>query len=224
MRRAQLEHHLVLRPEVDLLHVLARREVPDVQPVAVLVAEQQLADEAVLDHVRRPPLGRDHRAEVEVPPEVVGELLRPAVGLPLALDREVLVVEQEDAAGPVAVGVAERGDVDAVGAAVDGVRAAVAGLARDLLGLDDLDELGLPRVILDVDDVDAGGAQAGDEQDPAGRADRLGAQRHAFRGGSTPALIRRRALSAWSRTWSAPRRRETSGSPPGSGSPSCPGP
>jgi MMPL family len=39
-----------------------------------------------------------------------------------------------------------------------------------------------------------------------------------------PALIRRRALSAWSRTWSAPRRRETSGSPPGSGAPSCPGP
>ena len=31
-------------------------------------------------------------------------------------------------------------------------------------------------------------------------------------------------LSAWSRTWSGPRRRETSGSPPGSGSPSCPGP
>jgi hypothetical protein len=31
-------------------------------------------------------------------------------------------------------------------------------------------------------------------------------------------------LSAWSRTWSEPRRRETSGSPPGSGSPSCPGP
>ena len=43
-------------------------------------------------------------------------------------------------------------------------------------------------------------------------------------GGPKPALIRRRALSAWSRTWSAPRRRETSGSPPGSGSPSCPGP
>jgi hypothetical protein len=40
----------------------------------------------------------------------------------------------------------------------------------------------------------------------------------------TAAPIRRRALSAWSRTWSGPRRRETSGSPPGSGSPSCPGP
>jgi hypothetical protein len=44
-------------------------------------------------------------------------------------------------------------------------------------------------------------------------------------GGRTEASpVRRRALSAWSRTWSAPRRRETSGSPPGSGSPSCPGP
>ncbi|MET7736776.1 DoxX family protein [Streptomyces sp. NPDC005402] len=38
-----------------------------------------------------------------------------------------------------------------------------------------------------------------------------------------PAPIRRRALSAWSRTWSGPRRRETSRSPPGSDSPSCPG-
>ena len=39
-----------------------------------------------------------------------------------------------------------------------------------------------------------------------------------------PAPIRRRALIAWSRTWSGARRRETPGSPPGSGSPSCPGP
>src|SRR2546421_1484836 len=35
---------------------------------------------------------------------------------------------------------------------------------------------------------------------------------------------RGRVFSAWSRTWSGARRRETSGSPPGSGSPSCPGP
>ncbi|MGW0808124.1 DinB family protein [Nonomuraea sp. NPDC002799] len=31
-------------------------------------------------------------------------------------------------------------------------------------------------------------------------------------------------VSAWSRTWSGVRRRGTSGSPSGSGSPSCPGP
>ena len=42
-----------------------------------------------------------------------------------------------------------------------------------------------------------------------------------------PLRQRRRAqrvFSAWFRTWSGARRRETSGSPPGSGSPSCPGP
>src|SRR5262249_29887208 len=39
-----------------------------------------------------------------------------------------------------------------------------------------------------------------------------------------PAPIRGRVFSAWSRTWSGARRQETSGSPPGSGSPSCPGP
>jgi hypothetical protein len=154
----------VLRAEVDLLHVLARVDVEHVQLVAVLVAEQQLADQPVLDHVGRPPLGRDQRPEVEVPPEVVGELLAPAVGLPLALDAEVVVVEQEDAAGSVALRVAERGDVDAVRPAVDRVRAAVAGLARDLLGLDHLDELGRARVVLDVEDVDARRAQAGHQQ------------------------------------------------------------
>jgi hypothetical protein len=141
-----------------------RGEVEDVEPVPVLVAEQQLADEPVLDHLRCPPLRRDDRAEVQMPPEVVGELLRTAVGLPLALDGEVVVVEQEDAAGPVALGVAERGDVDAVGAAVHGVRAAVARLAGDLLRLDDLDELGRARVLLDVDHVDPRAAQPGDEQ------------------------------------------------------------
>jgi hypothetical protein len=154
----------MLRPEVDLLHVLARLEIPRVEPVAVLVAQQQLADDAVLDHVRRAPLARDHRVEVEMPPEVVRELLRPAVDLPLALDREVLVVEQEDAAGPVAGGIAERRDVDAVRPAVDGVRAAVPGLARDLLGLDHLHELRGARVVLDVEHVDPRRAQAGDEQ------------------------------------------------------------
>ena len=164
VRGPQLEHHLVLGAEVDLLDVLALLEVPDVELVAVLVAQQQLGIEAVLDHVRRAPLGGDDRALVEVPPEVVGQLLRPAVLLPGALDREVLVVEQEDPAGAVAVGVAERGDVDPVGAAVDRVRARVARLARDLLGLDDLGQLRRLRVVLDVDDVDARGAQARHEQ------------------------------------------------------------
>ena len=179
VRGPQLEHHLVLGAEVDLLDVLALLEVPDVELVAVLVAQQQLGLDAALDHVRRAPLGGDDRALVEVPPEVVGQLLRPAVLLPGALDREVLVVEQEDAAGPVAVGVAERGDVDPVGAAVDRVRARVAGLARDLVGLDDLGERRIVRVVLDVDRrgsaTSAGRGRAGSgarcaDAPPTGRA------------------------------------------------------
>ena len=54
---------------------------------------------------------------------------------------------------------------------------------------------------------------AGTRCDPGAAREPLEASRHGLH-----------ELSAWSRTWSAPRRRETSGSPPGSGSPSCPGP
>jgi hypothetical protein len=51
----------------------------------------------------------------QVPPEVVGELLRPAVHLPAAKHVEGGVVDQEDPARPLALGIAERADVDALG-------------------------------------------------------------------------------------------------------------
>ena len=95
----------------------------------------------------------------EVPPEVVRELLGSAVLLPRALHVERLVVEQEDAAGRVALGVPERVHVDAVRAAVARVRAAVAGLARHFDGLDcfgdgadliQLDENGVGDALLDA--------------------------------------------------------------------------
>ena len=43
VRGPQLQHHLVLGAEVDRLQVPALGEVPEVQRVAVLLAEQQLA-------------------------------------------------------------------------------------------------------------------------------------------------------------------------------------
>jgi hypothetical protein len=89
-----------------------------------------------------------------VPPEVVGEALGPTVLLPSSLDLEGVVVEHEDAAGLIAVGVAERADVDAIGTAMDGVRAAVPGFLREFVGFDGLDQLRLPRVGLGVDDLD----------------------------------------------------------------------
>ena len=132
VRGPQLEHHLLLGAEVELLQVRAAVEIPHVQRVAVLARQQQLRVHAVLHHVRRAPLAGDHRVVAEVPPEVVGEVLRSAIALPAALDLERLGVEHEDAAGAVAVAVAERVDVDPVGPAVRGVRAAVAGLRGSL--------------------------------------------------------------------------------------------
>ena len=68
------------------------------QPVAVLAAEQQFGDDAVLDHRRGAPLAGDQRVLGEVPPGVVGQVLRAAVGLPGPHHVERVVVEQRDAA------------------------------------------------------------------------------------------------------------------------------
>jgi hypothetical protein len=162
--RAQLEDHLVLGAEVDLLQVAPLVHVPDVQGVAVLVGQQQVALQALLDHLRGPPRARDERVVVDVPPEVVGELLRAAVLLPRALEGEVVVVHEEQPARPAAVGGAEGAHVQPVGPAVRGVRARVARLARELVRLDDLDDLRGERVVLDVDDVDPRRAQPGDDE------------------------------------------------------------
>ena len=130
------------------------------QAVAVLAAEQQLGLDAVLDHVRRAPLAGDQRVVAEVPPEVVGEVLRPRSISQRPSTSKVSWSSMKMPPGAIAVGRAERADVDAVRAAVDGVRPAVAGPLRQLLRLDGLDDLGLRGIGLGVDDVDARGAQA----------------------------------------------------------------
>ncbi len=164
VRRAQLEDQLVLLAEVDLLQVLALGEIPEVQPAAVLAAEQHFRHEPVLERVGRAPFAGHHGVVAEMPPDVIGELLRPAIDLPAAERLEALVIHHEDAARRLAVRVAERRDVDAARPAMDGVRARVAGLLGDLLRLDHLDDLRLARVGLGVEDVDARGAQARHDQ------------------------------------------------------------
>ena len=103
VRRAQLEHHLLLGAELQLLDVAAAAQIPDVQGVAVLASEQQLRIDAAAHHVRRPPLAGDHDVVAEMPPEIVGEILRAPVQLPAPARLEGLVVEDEDAAGAVAI-------------------------------------------------------------------------------------------------------------------------
>ena len=88
----------------------------------------------------------------------------PAV-LPAALDLERARVQDGEAAGAVAVGVAEHADDDVLaGHAVHGVRARQPGRADDLVGLDHLLDPRPPRVVGDVDDVDPRGTEAGHDQ------------------------------------------------------------
>src|SRR5215216_6112818 len=134
---AQLEHDLVGVAQVDALGEAALAHAPEVEVVAEAASEQVLGVQPVLEHRGGAPLGGDHGVVIEVPPDVVGEELLPAVQLPGADDLEAVVVQQGDPAGAVVdVGAAESGQEDGAGPAVDGVGAGVAGLAGQFLGAD----------------------------------------------------------------------------------------
>ncbi len=170
VRGPHLERHLVMRAEIDRLHVAPRAQVPEMQPVPVLVREQVLGDDAVLELRRQRPFARHHVVARQVPPEVVVLVLRATVDLPAAEHVEGFAIHDEDAGravGAVLARAAERAHVDALGAAVHGVRARVAGLREDLAGFDDLVDARLRRMRLRVDHVDARRAQARDDQEAA---------------------------------------------------------
>ncbi len=156
MSRAQLKRHLVLVAQVDGLHVLARTHVPEVQPVPVFAAEQQLGDDSVLDHRRGRPLRCHQHVVIDVPPDVVRQVLVASVLLELADDVKIRVVEQGHPAGAVlAVGAAQAGDVQVAGAAVHGVRAGVASPLAEFGRPEHLRDLGRRRVGLRVENIDA---------------------------------------------------------------------
>ena len=139
------------------------REIPEVHPVAVPVGEQVFGNDAVLELRRQPPFARHHVVARQVPPEIVVELLRAAIDLPAPENLEGLAVHDEDAGrafGAVRPAAAERADVDALGAAMHGVRPGVARLSKHLLRLDHLVDLGLVGCGLGIDDVDARRAHA----------------------------------------------------------------
>src|SRR3989442_12568540 len=132
--------------------------------MTVTALQQDVRVDAILDHLRRPPLAGDHRVVAEMPPEVVGEVLRAAVQLPAAADLEGVVVDDEDAARAVPGGGAESADVNPIRTAVAGMRAAVAGAVRNFLRLDRLDDARRSRIGFGVDDVDTRRADAAREK------------------------------------------------------------
>src|SRR5205085_4808781 len=122
---------------------------------AILAAQQYLRDQAVLERVRRAPFARDHGVVAKMPPRVVGKLLRSAIHLPAAERLEALVVHHENAAGRLAVFVAECRHIDSARAAVGRVRTRVSRLIGDFRRFDRLHKLRFAWVWLGIEDVDA---------------------------------------------------------------------
>src|SRR5215831_7811736 len=130
------------------------------EPSAIPRAEQDFGDQSVFERVRGAPFAGDQGIVAEVPPGIVGEVLLPAVDLPLAAYVERLVIHQEYSTRTLALAVSQGRDIDAFRPAVDRVRPGIASLVSDLVRLDHLDDLGGPRVGLGVEDVDARRPQA----------------------------------------------------------------
>jgi hypothetical protein len=113
VRGAQLEHNLVLVAEIDTLEELPLREAPEIEVVAEAATEQILGVEAVLDHRWGRPLGGDRDVLVQVPPDVVAEVLLAAIRFPRADHLEGVVVDQRR--GPSAICSFKRARPDRVG-------------------------------------------------------------------------------------------------------------
>src|SRR5207244_6392261 len=124
-------------------------------PMALPPVEQQVGSDSTFYHLGGSPFAGDGGVVAERPPEVVRKFLRAAVELPPPLHRESVVVDDKDTARDIPVRVAQGAHVDAIRAAMDRVRTAVAGPVGDLLSLDGVYELGVLRVGLDVEGVDA---------------------------------------------------------------------
>ena len=169
------------RPGSSFCRCVRRRRSHTCSALPYLPASSSSGIDAVLHHVRRPPLARDHRVVAEVPPEVVGEVLR-------ARDRvshaprtsNVSWSSMKMPPGPSPSGRAERIHVDAVGSAVHGVRRRVPGLrASPPRPRSPSRGAAIARIGLGVDDVDARAVRARHDRDTAAR--RAGWARSAHR-------------------------------------------
>ncbi len=161
---AQFENELILRPEVDLLQMLAACEIPEVQSTAIARTQKHFRNQAVFKGVRRAPFAGYERVISQVPPAVVGQLLRSAVDFPAPERLEAFRIQQKNPAGRATVGVPERSDIDAAWTAVHRVRTRIAGAAGNGLRFDHLDDGRVQRVGFRIEDIDARGAQPRHDQ------------------------------------------------------------
>src|SRR5580704_16029825 len=139
-------------------------EIPPMESVAITTLEQNVWVQAILDHIGSAPLAGDHRVVTQMPPKVVGQILRSALDLPFPKNVETLGVHHEDATGPVPAGRSQRAPIDAVGAAMYGVRRRVTGTRDEFVRLDHPHNFGACRIRLCVDDMNSRGADAGHDE------------------------------------------------------------
>src|SRR5262249_33588943 len=109
----------------------------------------------MLNHVWRTPFAGNRNVVAEMPPEIIGEILRTAVHFPAAQHVEAFMIEEEQPSRTSTLGSAKGANVDRVGAAMNGMRTTIAGARGEFFWFDYLDDLRITRLRFGVNDVDA---------------------------------------------------------------------
>src|SRR5580698_9354527 len=101
VRRAKLESHLVLGAQIQCLKVTTLSQIPHMQRVAVATLQQDFGIHASFHHLRRSPFAGNHGVEAQMPPEIVGKKLRPAVDFPFPQNLKAVGIHDENSARPI---------------------------------------------------------------------------------------------------------------------------
>src|SRR5450756_605462 len=151
--------------EIDRLDISSSTEIPEVDPMAILVREQILRHDPILKLRWQCPLARHHVVARQVPPEVIVQFLGTTIDLPASEDIECLAVHDEDAGwsiGTILATATESADVNAFRPAVNCMRSRVAGLFKDLLRFDNFVNFRLGGIRFRIHDIDSRGTDPGD--------------------------------------------------------------
>jgi hypothetical protein len=188
MGRADFQRHLMVFAQINRLNVFAAAQIPEVDLVAIFVAEQVFCNDPVLELRRQPPFGGNHIVSRQVPPEIIVLVLDTALDFVPSDNIESLAVHDENTRGAVRAilaAAAEGRDVNPFRSAMDRMRARVTGLLKDFFRLDDLVDLGLER-FFDINDVNPARPDAGNDQ-IAALQERMPCQRGEGGGTGVPA-------------------------------------
>src|SRR5271169_3472682 len=150
--------------EIDRLDISSSTEIPEVDPMAILVCEQILRHDSVLELRWQRPLARHHVVTRQIPPEVIMQGLGTTIDLPPPEDIECLAVHDEDARrsiGTILATTTESADVNAFRSAVNCMGPRVTGLFEDFLRFDNFVNLRLGGIRFRIHDINSRGTDPG---------------------------------------------------------------